>query len=276
MSDFVIENGLLISYKGNGGDVVIPDEVTKIGMRAFARCNTITSIVIPDSVTSIGLEAFEGCSSFTNIVINALGIEKHFLFRNFPDLKKLVLPEGITVIKREAFKGLEHLEEVNIPETVTNIGEKAFYGCSALTEITIPEWVEFVGAEAFYGCSGLQSISVPVNFEKNLDKLLDSVPETVIVSVGCINSLPKEFRISAIRGALHTWKQGGMTVRDQDDLALIIGKDVKNVFKALADYLPLYEFMTTVGKLPKFGFGKLVKLTTDAKCRELLLNYKGK
>ena len=35
-SDFVIENGVLTKYKGFGGKVIIPEEVRKIGERAFA------------------------------------------------------------------------------------------------------------------------------------------------------------------------------------------------------------------------------------------------
>ena len=41
---------------------VIPDSVTRIGDRAFFRCESLTDIVIPDSVTSIGDRAFYGCS----------------------------------------------------------------------------------------------------------------------------------------------------------------------------------------------------------------------
>lgn len=42
--DFVIEDGVLKSYKGDGGDVVIPDGVTSIGDYAFVRCSGLTSM----------------------------------------------------------------------------------------------------------------------------------------------------------------------------------------------------------------------------------------
>ena len=68
--DFIIENGVLIDYKGEGGDVVIPDSVTKIGSCAFWSCSGLISINIPDSVNKIGDGAFYGCSGLTSISIS--------------------------------------------------------------------------------------------------------------------------------------------------------------------------------------------------------------
>ena len=58
MSNFEIENGVLIKYRGYGGDVVIPDGVTSIGDGAFWDCRYLRKVVIPDSVISIGIELF--------------------------------------------------------------------------------------------------------------------------------------------------------------------------------------------------------------------------
>lgn len=49
--DFEIEEGILKKYTGAGGDIVIPDGVAEIGERAFAYCNSLTSITIPSGVT---------------------------------------------------------------------------------------------------------------------------------------------------------------------------------------------------------------------------------
>ena len=42
MSDFVIEKGVLIKYKGAEDEVVIPDGVTDIGEEAFSKCANLT------------------------------------------------------------------------------------------------------------------------------------------------------------------------------------------------------------------------------------------
>ena len=41
MNDFIIENGILTKYQGPGGDVVIPDGVTRIDSFAFSDCTCL-------------------------------------------------------------------------------------------------------------------------------------------------------------------------------------------------------------------------------------------
>ena len=43
LKDFVIENGVLTKYVGTEKEVVIPNSVTKIGERAFCRCENLTA-----------------------------------------------------------------------------------------------------------------------------------------------------------------------------------------------------------------------------------------
>ena len=50
---------------------IIPDSVTSIGKKAFAFCETLTSITIPGGVKSIGDCTFENCESLTDITIPA-------------------------------------------------------------------------------------------------------------------------------------------------------------------------------------------------------------
>lgn len=50
-------------------DLVIPDDVTSIGMRAFYSFSGLVSVTIPNSVTSIGVGAFSGCSGLTSVTI---------------------------------------------------------------------------------------------------------------------------------------------------------------------------------------------------------------
>ena len=116
-SDFIIENGVLTKYVGPGGDVVIPEGVTSIGIQAFSYCESLTNVVIPAGVTRIGYAAFSGCRA----------------------LESVTIPDGVTSIGYLAFSYCSALESVTIPEGVTEIGKAVFSGCSRLAKLVLPE-----------------------------------------------------------------------------------------------------------------------------------------
>lgn len=107
--EYTIENGAATLTKYNGGEA--------------------DSVVIPDTL---------GGYPIKTIGENAFRLAK---------VKKVIIPEGITLIKREAFS-CAALREVVIPESVTNIETQAFYA-SSLTEISIPKGVSAIGDMAF-------------------------------------------------------------------------------------------------------------------------------
>ena len=53
MDDFVMENGVLLEYRGEQTEVVIPAEVQRIGSQAFWGCPRVTRVVMGDGVTAI-------------------------------------------------------------------------------------------------------------------------------------------------------------------------------------------------------------------------------
>jgi hypothetical protein len=144
-NDFEIKDGVLVKYNGVGGDVVIPEGVTKIGDCAFRasgiqlrKCEDIKSITIPKGVTGIGWSAFGGCAGLTNIII----------------------PEGITKIEKYVFAKCESLVGIQIPKKVKEIENCAFEGCISLINIAIPENLTKIDPTAFSDCSSLMDIFV--------------------------------------------------------------------------------------------------------------------
>lgn len=57
MSDFTIQFGCLVAYRGKDTHIVIPDNVTTIGRRAFYLSN-VTNVILPETVAEIEREAF--------------------------------------------------------------------------------------------------------------------------------------------------------------------------------------------------------------------------
>ena len=103
-SDFlVVGDGILLAYRGEGGNVVIPGNVKTIGAGAFRGMSNIVSVQIPDNVTTIGEAAFEDCVNL-----------QYFEARS-----------GLRKICDRAFAGCP-IREVNIPASVEQIGLRAF------------------------------------------------------------------------------------------------------------------------------------------------------
>lgn len=68
-------DGILLAYRGRGGEVSIPDSVKKVGPEAFRGLSGITAVRIPDSVLEIGEGAFENCDKLERIE-GGLGLTK--------------------------------------------------------------------------------------------------------------------------------------------------------------------------------------------------------
>ena len=139
---FVIENGVLISYGGTEEIVVIPEEVTEIGNKAFSHNGprkNMKEVVLHDGITAIGDKAFKNCDALISVTI----------------------PDSVKIIGEYAFYECDSIKSVEIPGSVEKIDEYAFGYCSGLENITFGEGVKVIGMDAFYYCSALTSVTLP-------------------------------------------------------------------------------------------------------------------
>ena len=113
--DFVIENGVLIEYRGDGGVVHIPDTVKTVGKGAFNGRNIKVAVYLVSgkNVEHIDMWAFYECESLVSV--------------RFPRAR---------VIGIEAFYKCKSLKEIDMP-LVENVAESAFEGCTSLVDLNI-------------------------------------------------------------------------------------------------------------------------------------------
>ena len=172
-------------------DIVIPeispagDRVTAIGLYAFSRCDSLTSVVIPSGVTLINQSAFYSCYSLTSIVIpDSVTSIGSWVFLDCDSLTSITVDEDNTVYKSidgdlYTKDGKTLIQYANgktdarfaIPDTVTSICSQAFYNCRSLTSVVISDSVTIIGDLAFYNCTSLTSITVDEDNEvyKSID-----------------------------------------------------------------------------------------------------------
>ncbi len=110
-------------YNGPGGEVTIPDGITKISEGAFAGRTDITAVHFPENPLRIEESAFRGCTGLTEL--------------DFPDT--------IDFIGSYAFAGCTGLEHVHLGQvdSRTTIQSYAFAGCTSLLSIYIPHMYTF-------------------------------------------------------------------------------------------------------------------------------------
>lgn len=117
--------------------------VTKIGMWAFNKCNSLTEVTIPNTVIEIDYQAFYYC----------------------PNLKKVTIHEGVKTIGQTAFIGCTQLTSITIPGTVTEM-DSAFSGSTALSQVTLTNGIPKISSHAFERCTELREIKVPISVDE--------------------------------------------------------------------------------------------------------------
>lgn len=115
-----IKNGVLLGYYGLGGDIVLPNTVTKIDNEALKGNDNIVSITIPGSVKDIGNNAFEGCTKLERVI-----------FTNPEKTSKNL------IIRLSAFQNCKKLTECEIPARAYQVVGNIFKGCTSLTEVKV-------------------------------------------------------------------------------------------------------------------------------------------
>lgn len=116
------------SYWGKLEEIVLPENVTSIGVSSFAGCFSLKTINLPDSLTNISTSAFANCK-----------------------LGTLVIPASVKTIGTTAFKNGD-LDEVTFKGTPASIGTNAFQSTGVKT-INVP-WSEGAVSGAPWGASG--------------------------------------------------------------------------------------------------------------------------
>ncbi len=150
--DFVIMGGVLSKYLGTEKNITIPESVTSIGENAFAEAYHVETIIIPDNVKNIANKLF--------------GVVYTWGDKPKPQLRSVVIGNGVTSIGDEAFANCEKLTEVQFGSGITTIGQKAFAGCKELKKIDLSKTeIAEIKQEAFSNCYNVKELVLPKKIE---------------------------------------------------------------------------------------------------------------
>ena len=142
----IVENGLV--RRGVAGTeenttikkVIVEEGVGVLYDRTFRRFYALEEVVLPSTLTTIGA-AGSG------------------VFQSCNNLKKIVLPESVTVLGKGSFQECASLESINIPAGVTRIEADALRA-TGLVSVEFHAGVTYFGAQAFRDCKQLTEVVI--------------------------------------------------------------------------------------------------------------------
>lgn len=131
--------------------VILKDGLLTIGESAFSGAVMLSAMAIPSTVTDIGSYAFYN-TGLNAVTFSTNKLEKINAYAfAMTNIKKAVVPNGVTTICEGAFSGNVKLGSILLPDSVTQIEKSAFENCSNLSTIWMSEKTNSIANMAFNG-----------------------------------------------------------------------------------------------------------------------------
>ena len=143
-------------------EAIIPEGVTEIKKTTFYQCDKLEKVSFLGTLTDIKESAFYSCDALTTVEFSGaksmtIGEEAFAYCKN---LKDIVFPEGLYLIKDMAFVDCVSLETLDLPESLESLWGSTFRGCDSLTYVTIPKNVDYISNDPFILCDNLQGVTM--------------------------------------------------------------------------------------------------------------------
>ena len=132
------------SFNGKLSNIVLPNNLTKIGQYSFQNLTSLQTINMPSELSNIDVGAFFGCTS----------------------LNITTLSDSFVLLSASSFNGCSSLKKMSMNITGTNgtsTGNGSFLNCYNLKQVWINpnfSYKDSLARYTFYGCSVLEKIYI--------------------------------------------------------------------------------------------------------------------
>lgn len=144
----------------------LPDSVTTIGDRAFAKSSIVTFMINNTSeAITFGNYVFEGSPNLENVYLTpniqtvGVGLFKDCLSLGSSNAGFDLSLVTWTELPAETFRGCITLKSVTLGNSITKIGDYSFAGCSVLEGASFTNQLTHVGKYAFSECNALSGLN---------------------------------------------------------------------------------------------------------------------
>lgn len=176
-----LEDGtvVLVNYKANVQDVVIPEDVDVIGPRVFFSASKMESLTLNERVREIPVDSFCYNIAFLNFIVpeanpyfsarNGILYSKDgSVMLNYPPARKdseYVMEEGLLSMRQSFRYGPRFLFSITTPSTFAELPDDAFRCSFTVNTITVKDGPKRVGKRCFSFSTDLKNIILPSTLE---------------------------------------------------------------------------------------------------------------
>ncbi len=157
-------------FRGCTAELTIGHGVLDIGPYLFENSSFTGELVIPENITKINDGTFKGCDGFTKLTLhNGINYIGDYAFAEFGNEENnneltLVIPSKLTKINNGAFMGSKFIGALNIPDAVKIIGDNAFRDCAYFSSVNLNS-ITHLGACAFVNVNMPCVLTIPGTLE---------------------------------------------------------------------------------------------------------------
>lgn len=150
--------------------VTLLDTCKSLENYAFFECSSLRTVVLPKQLTSIGVRAFEGCEEIKALDLSSVKTIRENAFFGCASLETVTFGESLQDLGINAFYGCSALKSIALPDSLTSLPASAFADCDSLETVDLGG-VERVGKNAFRNCTDLKTVNLgsEVEFEDGND-----------------------------------------------------------------------------------------------------------
>ena len=135
------------------------DNVTELGDYSLAYTNLYYGN-IPKTVNTMGDGVFYASKVVEASIPSGMKKIPYLTYGNCGNLRKVDIPDSITVIEDDAFMACDHVDVENkFFKNVVRVGKGAFNYCD-YNSLVIPENVKYIGEEAFSSCKDNRHVTI--------------------------------------------------------------------------------------------------------------------
>lgn len=188
-------------------------------------------------------------------------------------VKKITIPDTVTMVENSAFKGCVSLVEAVLSSELISIGSTAFAGCENLKRLTISNHVDRFDLNSFRGCTSLETVFVKIKESFHLRE--DGTPDPAKnpqIREFAVGSSTDEARWSCIKAIITAtdprsnyigkYDSVFLEIYDEDDQYRIATYRLKNPFELSQEMELVYRNTLTGMIMSVIRSDKVDRLTT--------------